>query len=392
MTQPDIKISVVGVGGGGSAIVSRIATLLNQESRSLISLTVINTDAQALDKCENVNKLLIGKSLNRGLGSGMDPDRGKAAAKLDKNGLYETLKNADMTFLVGCLGGGTGSGALPVIADLAARAGSLVVGVVTKPFSFEGSRRMEIAEEAISKIEDKVNSIITFSNDRIVDLAKGKVKFTSALSLVDRVVAEGVKSIANLIITPGIVNIDFSDIKTILENTGHALIGVGEASGPHRAVQAARNVLSSPLLTFPIDGAKGVLFNVAGGESLSLMEIKEAAEVITESVDEDVKTIFGATQDNSLGNKIKITLIATGLGRTKGASYRASDDIKFRDNLIIPEPNPFNVQMESKNLPEDNEDDDVVEKFFEENQLKYSKENKGNLDIPAFIRRKMREL
>ena len=391
MTQPDIKISVVGVGGGGSAIVSRIATLLNQGSRSLISLTVINTDAQALNDCENVKKLLIGKSLNRGLGSGMDPDKGRAAAEIDKSGLCEIFKNADMTFLVGCLGGGTGSGALPVVADLAAKAGSLVVGVVTKPFSFEGDQRAKIAEEAISKMEYKVNSIITFSNDRIVDLAKGKVKFTSALSLVDKVVAEGIKSIADLILTPGIVNIDFSDIKTILGNTGHALIGVGEASGPHRAVQAARNVLSSPLLTFPIDGATGILFNVAGGESLSLMEIKEAAEVITESVDEDVKTIFGATQDNSLGNKIKITLIAVGLGRTKGASYRAPEDIKFRDNLMIPESKLPNVKMESKNLSEDNEDDDIIEKFFEGNQLRYSKGDK-RLDIPAFIRRKMREL
>lgn len=320
ISQPDIKINVVGVGGGGCSIVSRIATLINQGPGSLISLTAINTDAQALNKCENVNKLLIGKSLNRGLGSGMDPNKGRAAAEADKDGLYEILKNADMTFVVGCLGGGTGSGALAVVADLAARAGSLVVGMVTKPFSFEGGQRAKIAEEAISKIEDKVNSIITFSNDRIADLAKGKVKFTAALSLVDKVVAEGIKSIADLIITPSIVNIDFSDVKTILGNTGHALMGIGEASGPQRAAQAARNVLNSSLLTFPIDGATGVLFNVAGGENLSLMEIKEAADVITESVDKDAKIIFGATRDDSLGNKIKITLIAAGLGRAKGAN------------------------------------------------------------------------
>ena len=176
-------------------------------------------------------------------------------------------------------------------------------------------------------IEDKVNSIITFSNDRIVDLAKGRVKFIAALSLVDKVVAEGIKSIVDLIITPGIVNIDFSDVKTILGNTGHALIGVGEASGPQRAAQAASNVLSNPLLDFPIDGATGVLFNVAGGETLGLMEIKEAADVITESVDENAKIIFGATRDNSLGNKIKITLIAVGLGRKRSVNYQVPDDI-----------------------------------------------------------------
>lgn len=314
--QPNIKINIVGVGGGGCSIVSRMATLINQGSDSLISLTVINTDAQALEGCKNVNKLLIGKSLNRGLGSGMDPNKGRAAAQMDKNSVCEALKNADMTFIVGCLGGGTGSGALPVIADLAARGGSLVVGVVTKPFSFEGSQRARIAENTISESESSLNSIITFSNDRIVDLAKGRVKFTAALSLVDKMVAEGIKSIADLIITPGIVNIDFSDIKTILGNTGHTLMGIGEASGPDRAAQAARNVLNSPLLTFPIDGATGILFNVAGGENLSLMEIKEAADVIVESVDKDAKIIFGATRDDSLGNKIKITLVATGLGRT----------------------------------------------------------------------------
>jgi len=327
INQPDIKINVVGVGGGGCSIVSRIATLINQGLDSSISLIAINTDAQALEKCKNINQILIGKSLNRGLGSGMDPDKGKEAAETDKDNLSGIFKRADMTFLVSCLGGGSGSGALPVIADLASKAGSLVVGVVTKPFSFEGDQRARIAEEAISMIEDKVNSIITFSNDRIVNLAKGRVKFMAALSLVDKVVAEGIKSIVDLIITPGIVNIDFSDVKTILGNTGHALIGVGEASGPQRAAQAASNVLSNPLLDFPIDGATGVLFNVAGGETLGLMEIKEAADVITESVDEDAKIIFGATRDNSLGNKIKITLIAVGLGRKRSVNYQVPDDI-----------------------------------------------------------------
>lgn len=390
ISQPDIKINVVGVGGGGCSIVSRIATLINRGSDSLISLTAINTDAQALNNCENVKKILIGRSLNRGLGSGMDPDKGKAAVEAEKGGLYGTFKNADMTFIVGCLGGGTGSGALPVVADLAARAGSLVVGVVTKPFSFEGNQRAKIAEEAISKIEDKVNSVITFSNDRIVDLAKGRVKFTAALSLVDKVVAEGIKSIADLIITPGIVNIDFSDVKAILGNTGHALIGVGEASGPDRAAQAARNVLSSPLLDFPINGATGVLFNVAGGETLGLMEIKEAADVITESIDKDAKIIFGATRDDSLGNKIKITLIATGLGRTKGVNYRASANAGLINNFL-PKYELSNVKMESKNLPENIKGDDI-EGFFKENLSKYSKEDERRLDIPAFIRKKLKEL
>ena len=376
ITQPNIKINVVGVGGGGCSIVSRIATLINQGPGSLISLTAINTDAQALNncECENINKVLIGKSLNQGLGSGMDPNRGKAAAEMDKEKLYGVLKNADMTFLICCLGGGTGSGVLSVLADLAARAGSLVVGVVTKPFSFEGNQRARIAEEAISEIEDKVTSIITFSNDRIVDLAREKVRFTAALSLVDKVVAEGVKSVADLLITPGIVNIDFSDVKTILGNTGYALIGIGEAGGPDRAAQAARNVLNSPLLTFPIDGATGILFNVAGGENLSLMEIKEAADVITESVNKDAKIIFGATRDDTLGSKVKITLIAAGLGRVKNAASQISDYIESPYNPIAQESKSSDIQTESKNLPEDSKNDDV------------------NFDIPAFIRKKLKEL
>lgn len=376
ISQPNIKINVVGVGGGGCSIVSRIATLINQGPGSLISLTAINTDAQALNncECENINKVLIGKSLNQGLGSGMDPNRGKAAAEMEKEKLYGVLKNADMTFLISCLGGGTGSGALPIIADLATRTSSLVVGVVTRPFSFEGNQRAQIAEEAISEIEDKVTSIITFSNDRIVDLAREKVRFTAALSLVDKVVAEGVKSIADLIITPGIVNIDFSDVKTILGNTGRALIGVGEASGPQRAAQAARNVLSSPLLDFPINGATGILFNVAGGEDLGLMEIKEAADVITESVDKDAKIIFGATRDDTLGSKVKITLIAAGLGRTKNVASQLSDYIESSYNPIAQESKSSDIQTEDKNLSEDNKNNDV------------------NFDIPAFIRKKLKEL
>ena len=260
------------------------------------------------------------------------------------------------------------------------------MGVVTKPFSFEGTQRAKIAEETITKIEDKVHSIITFSNDRILDLAKGKVRFMAALSLVDKVVAEGVKSIADLLITPGIVNIDFSDVKTILGNTGYALIGVGEAGGPDRAVQAATKVLNSPLLTFPIDGATGILFNVAGGDSLSLGEIKEAADVITKSVDEDAKIIFGATRNDYLGNKIKITLVATGLGRMRGVNNRVLNKEELKNNLIMPVSKPVNVPTE------DNEKDDIIERFFEVNQLKFSKEDKDKLDIPAFIRKKMKEL
>ena len=391
INQPDIKINVVGVGGGGCSIVSRMATLINQGLDSSISLIAINTDAQALEKCKNIKQILIGKSLNRGLGSGMDPDKGKKAAETDKDNLSGIFKRADMTFLVSCLGGGSGSGALPVLADLASKAGSLVVGVVTKPFAFEGNQRAKIAEETISKIEDKVHSIITFSNDRIIDLARGKVKFIAALSLVDKVVAEGVKSIADLLITPGIVNIDFSDVKTILGNTGYTLIGVGEAGGPDRAVQAAAKVLNSPLLTFPIDGATGILFNVAGGESLSLGEIKEAADVITKSVDEDAKIIFGATRNDNLGNKIKITLVATGLGRMRGVNNRVLDKAELTNNLITPVSKSADVQTEDKNLQEDNEKDDVAE-FFEANQFKFKKEDKNNLDIPAFIRKKLKEL
>jgi cell division protein FtsZ len=303
------KIKVVGVGGSGSNTVSRIAKFQLQE----VELLAINTDAQALHFSKADKKILIGKNITKGLGTGMDADLGKKSAEESRQEISENLKGSDMVFVTCGLGGGTGSGASPVVASISKDLGILTVCVVTLPFSFEGIERKKIAESALRSLKEKVDSLLVISNDRLLKVIDEKTTVSSAFLMCDDVLREAVQSITNLILVPGIINIDFASVLSILKNSGQALFGVGRSSGENRAVKAAELAINSPLLDFSLKGAKGVLFSVSGNDT-SLTEIKDAAKIITENVDSRAQIIFGAVKDNNLKKgEIKITVIATKL-------------------------------------------------------------------------------
>ncbi len=310
--KPDIetfaKIKVVGVGGSGGSAVDR---MVRQGIRG-VEFVVMNTDVQALHHNSASHKLHIGKTVTRGLGAGMDPEMGKRSAEETQNEIRETLKDTDMVFITCGLGGGTGSGAAPVIAEIAKDMGALTVAVVTKPFSFEGPQRKAIAEQAFKELSRHVDTIITIPNDRVLQIIDKKTSLLDAFKIVDDVLRQGVQGISELITVPGIINVDFADVKTIMRDTGSALMGIGVGSGDTRAVEAANAAISSPLLDLSIDGARGILFTVTGGSSLGMQEVAEAAKIITNSADSNAKVIFGAVIDESMGEDVRITVIATG--------------------------------------------------------------------------------
>lgn len=307
------RIKVVGVGGGGNHAISRMAEM----NLRGIDFIAVNADAQDLHHCKVTEKIHIGKNLTRGLGAGMNPDIGRQAAEENKDEIQDALKNSDMVFVTCGLGGGTGTGAAPIIAEAAKDAGALTVAVVTKPFAFEGMQRKRIAEEGLANLKAKVDTIITIPNDRILQIIDKKTPLLDSFKIVDEVLRQAVQGISDLITVPGIVNVDFADVRAIMQNTGPALMGIGNASGESRAVDAAKQAINSPLLEVSIHGAKGVLFNISGGPDLSMMEVNEAASIITESADPDAKVIFGAIIDESLKKgEIKITVIATGFQNT----------------------------------------------------------------------------
>jgi len=317
--KPDIetyaRIKVVGVGGGGGKAISRMV-----DSRiNGVDFISINTDAQDLYYTKARTKLYIGKNITKGLGAGMNPELGRQAAEESRDEIKETLKGADLIFLTAGLGGGTGSGASPIIAEVGRELGSLVIGVVTRPFSFEGAQRAKIAEEAWHRLRDKVDALITIQNDRLLSVIQKDTSLLGAFSLCDDVLKQAVKGISDLVITPGIINVDFADIRVIMQDAGSALIGVGHGSGEERAINAAKTAISSPLLDVSIEGARGVLFNVSGGPDLTMWEVNEAAKIITESIDKEAKVIFGAVHDEGLKKgEIKITVIATGFSANSG--------------------------------------------------------------------------
>jgi len=303
--QPNIK--VIGVGGSGSNTVSRMAKFDIQG----IELVAVNTDAQALHFSKAGRKILIGKEVTKGLGTGMDLNLGKRAAEENKDELLEIVKGSDMVFITCGLGGGTGSGASPVIAEIAKSLGILTVVVVTTPFSFEGAQRKKIADEALSNLKGKTDSLLVISNDKLLKVIDEKTTVSNAFYMCDEVLREAVQGITDLILAPGIINIDFASVLSIMKNSGNALFGVGKACGENRAVVAANSAINSPLLDFSIKGSKGVLFN-ASGQDVTLNEISEAANVITKNVDPKAQIIFGAVKDNNLKKgEIKITVIAT---------------------------------------------------------------------------------
>ena len=302
-------IKVIGIGGAGGNAIDRMM----QYKMKGIDLIAVNTDVQDLKKIRAIQKIRIGQESTHGLGAGMNPELGKRAAIESKEELTEALKGADMIFLTCGLGGGTGSGGSPIVAEVAREAGALVIGVVTKPFSFEGVQRARIAEEAWQLLKDRVDALITINNDRMLNVINRETPLLGAFTICDDVLRQAVQGISDLIITPGIINVDFADVRAIMSDAGSALMGVGFGTGEERATAAARAAVSSPLLDVSINGARGVLFNVSGGSDLTMWEINEAAKVITESIDRDAKVIFGAVQDEHIKKgELKITVIATG--------------------------------------------------------------------------------
>lgn len=309
------KIKVIGVGGSGSNTVSRIARLRGQASSNMqeVELLAVNTDAQALYFSKSDKKILIGKDTTKGLGTGMDADLGKDSAEESRQEIIENLKGADMVFVTCGLGGGTGSGAAPVVAGISKGMGILTIAVVTTPFSFEGQERKKIAIMALANLKEQVDSLLVISNDKLLKIIDEKTTVSNAFSICDDVLREAVQSITDLILVPGIINIDFASVLSIMKNSGQALFGIGKTSGENRAILAAEKAISSPLLDFSIQGSKGVLFSVSGND-VTLNEIQEAAKVITKSVDPKAQIIFGAVKDNNLKKgEIKVTVIATKL-------------------------------------------------------------------------------
>ena len=301
------KVKVIGAGGSGSNTVSRMAGLQMQG----IDLLAVNTDAQALHFSKADKKILIGKDITNGLGTGMDADLGRKSAEESKKAISENLKGSDMVFVTCGLGGGTGSGASPVIAEISKNLGILTIAVVTTPFSFEGLERKKIAESALKNLKDHVDSLLVISNDKLLKIIDEKTTVSNAFSICDDVLREAVQSITDLILVPGIINIDFASVLSIMKNSGQTLFGVGRATGENRVVRAAESAINSSLLDFPIKGAKGVLFSVSGND-ITLNEIQEAAKVITKNVDPKAQIIFGAVKDGNLKKgEIKIIVIAT---------------------------------------------------------------------------------
>jgi cell division protein FtsZ len=303
-------IKVVGVGGGGTNAVTRMV----DAGLSGVEFIAVNTDAQALLMSDADVKIQIGADVSRGLGAGADPEVGFAAAQESRDELKEALKGADMIFITAGEGGGTGTGGAPVLAELGQELGALTVGVVTRPFAFEGRKRAEQAERGIEQLRDRVDTLIVIENDRLLQVVERQTSVVEAFRMADDILRQGVQGITDLITEPGLVNLDFADVRTIMRDAGSALMGIGSAAGENRAAEAARTAVSSPLLEAPIEGATGILLNVTGGPEIGLFEVNEAAEVVTGAADQNANVIFGAVIDESLGDRVEVTVIATGFG------------------------------------------------------------------------------
>jgi len=351
---PVANIKVIGVGGGGGNAVNRMI----KAGLKGIDFISVNTDAQALYHSEAATKINVGKATTRGLGAGSNPDLGRQAAEESIEEIKDAIDGADMIFITCGLGGGTGTGGGPVIAEAARELGILTVAVVTRPFSFEGQRRKTQADEGLENLKNKVDTLITIPNDKILSIIDKKTPLNDAFAVVDDVLRQGVQGIADLITVHGMINVDFADVKTVMENAGSALMGIGYGTGESRASEAAKSAIESPLLELSIDGAKGVLFNVTGGNDLSMFEVDEAAKVITEAADPEANIIFGAVINDSYTGEIKITVVATGF------DYKQNETSILRPRQVFAPKSTSTDEMPIKQT--DNE-----------------------LDIPAFIRQKM---
>jgi cell division protein FtsZ len=341
-------IKVVGVGGGGTNAVNRMV----DAGLTGVEFIAVNTDAQALMMSDADMKMHIGSAGTRGLGAGADPAVGQAAAQESRDELKEALKGADMVFVTAGEGGGTGTGAAPIVAELAREIGALTVGVVTKPFVFEGRKRSQQAEMGIENLRDRVDTLIVIENDRLLQVVEKKTSVVDAFRMADDILRQGVQGITDLITVPGLVNLDFADVRTIMRDAGSALMGIGEASGENRAAEAARAAVSSPLLETSIEGATGILLNITGGPDIGLFEVNEAAEVVTSAADQNANVIFGAVIDDAVGDEVHVTVIATGFGggrrRRRGVSDAAEAPFP---SAPVPPGGGFEVPDEALDVP-----------------------------------------
>jgi cell division protein FtsZ len=357
------RIKVVGVGGGGSNAVNRMI----EEGLSGIEFVAVNTDAQALLLSNAPTRVRIGDKLTRGLGAGGDPEKGQKAAEESADDLYEVLKGSDMVFIAAGIGGGTGTGGAPVIAQIAKEIGALTIGVVTRPFTFEGARRAQSAELGINLLKEQVDTLIVIPNDRLLQIADKKASLHDSFKIADDVLRQGIQGISELITIPGLINLDFADVRTIMSEGGAALMAVGRASGEDRARIAAEQAISSTLLDITIDGARGILFNVTGGPDLSLFEVNQAAAIIKETAHPDVNLIFGAVLDPNMGDDLRVTVIATGFDNSHTAGKRAARRARSRT-----EAREMTVSDTSAAVEE-----------FQPHSF-----DMNDLDIPAFLRRR----
>ncbi|OPY57699.1 MAG: Cell division protein FtsZ [Pelotomaculum sp. PtaU1.Bin035] len=331
------NIKVIGVGGGGNNAVNRMISA----GLKGVEFIAVNTDAQALHLAQANHKIQIGTKLTKGLGSGGNPEIGQKAAEESRDEIIQVLKGSDMVFVTCGMGGGTGTGAAPIVAEVAKELGALTVGVVTKPFTFEGRKRANQAEGGIETLKTKVDTLITIPNDRLLQVIEKHTSIVEAFRIADDVLRQGVQGISDLIAVPGLINLDFADVKTIMKETGSALMGIGSASGDNRATEAARTAISSPLLETSIEGARGVLLNITGGASLGLFEVNEAAEIIAQAADPEANIIFGAVIDDHMEEEIRVTVIATGFDQKGQRKERMKSELEIKpfsqnDDLDIP--------------------------------------------------------
>lgn len=375
-----VKIKVIGIGGAGGNVITR----MGRDSMRGVEFIAINTDAQDLEHSEAKQKIHIGRVITKGMGAGMNPDMGRQAAEESQANISEALQGADMIFLAAGFGGGTGTGATPVVADIARETGALVVAIITKPFTFEGSQRIRIAEEGIIRLKDKVDAMIVIPNDRVFSVIDNETPILKAFEKIDDILKSAVSGIAEVITSAGLVNVDFADVKAIMGDSGTAVVGVGISEGKERSIKAATQAVNSPLLETSIDGAKGVLFCIAGGRDLKMVEVSEIAKIITENVDPGAKIIFGSYNDRKLkAGQIKVTLVATGFNglsvkRENNLSLFIGKDVREASEVKREEPKlDFNKEVDNpaplkKIDAESNKKDDDV------------------WDIPTFLRKKKR--
>ncbi|MEK7504470.1 MAG: cell division protein FtsZ [Patescibacteria group bacterium] len=380
LVKPDVgrlaKIKVIGVGGGGG---NALNSMIAAGTITGVEFIAVNTDAQVLLTNQAGSKLQIGDNLTRGLGAGGNPEVGAQAAEESREKIKEYLMDSDMVFITAGMGGGTGTGAAPVVAEIAHELGALTVAIVTKPFAFEGARRMINAEDGINKLKDKVDTLIVIPNQRLLDVVDRKMTLLEAFRVADSVLTQGVQGISDIITQPGLINVDFADVRAIMNDAGSALMGIGSGVGDNRAQMAARAAISSPLLEVSIEGAKGVLFTITGGPDMTMTEVDEAAKIIADAADADANIIFGASLNDKMIDQMKITVIATGFDETRA---RLSNIVNRNRSQ---QPQMMGIVSEKKPVAQTPEPEPVQ---FAEKEETVLDSNPGDWDIPAFLRQK----